>query len=235
VTSGAGSVRARSEPGERSARRSPWRVVPIVVLAVSACSRGPSTLAPVTGVRLRADTVFYDAAGSTRPEWLVSMRSAARRAGVAAPYLAHTEWQTRWSYASARPSPLGCAPQAPLIEVTIRYIMPRLPSESGVARDDMMEWQRHSVSLWRHEEGHALRALRAAAEMRDSLASVRAPRCDMLPGAATRAIAAVMAKYRALQAEYDTRSAHGARQGAILLLPGTTRLSTDTTYRDTIP
>jgi predicted secreted Zn-dependent protease len=210
-------------------------VLLIVLLGATACSRGPSALGPVTGVRLRADTVFYDALGSTRREWLVSMRSAARRAGVAAPYLAHTEWQTRWSYASSRRSPLGCAPQAPLVEVTIRYIMPRLPADSAVAPDDMLEWQRHSVSLWRHEEGHAIRALRAAAEMRDSLTSVRAPSCDVLPGAASRAIAAVMAKYRALQADYDTRTAHGARQGAILLLPGVARLATDTTYRDTTP
>ncbi len=206
-----------------------------MLLGAAACGTPSTTLPSAAGVRLRVDTAFYDAAGSTRLEWLASMRVGARRAGVAAPYLAHTAWQTRWSYASSRRSADGCRPQSPLVEVTIRYTMPRLPSDSGVAPDDTREWRRHSVSLWRHEEGHAVRALRAATEMRDSLATVRAPSCDALPAAATRAIAAVMNKYRALQADYDLRTAHGARQGAVLLPSGIARLSTDTTYRDTLP
>jgi predicted secreted Zn-dependent protease len=181
------------------------------------------------------DTTFYRTDGLTRRQWLASMRAGAQRAGVNVPFLAHTEWQTRWSYASSRNSGRGCAPISPMVEVTIRYTMPRLASDSGVALEDMLEWRRHSASLWRHEEGHAARALRAAAEMRDSLWALHTPGCAALQPAASRAIAAVMAKYRALQADYDARTGHGARQGAMLLLPGVARLPVDTTYRDTLP
>ena len=220
-------------PTSRIPRRS-YSILTALLVAIG-CGPSRSSLPSSPGVRLVVDTTFYDAEGVTRRQWLASMRAGAQRAGVSAPYLAHTEWQTRWSYASARSTALGCAPQLPLVEVTIRYTMPRLGSDSGVAPEDILEWRRHSTSLWRHEEGHAARALRAAAEMRDSLWTLHTPSCTALQSSASRAITAVMAKYRMLQADYDTRTGHGARQGAMLLLPGIARLSMDTTFRDTIP
>jgi predicted secreted Zn-dependent protease len=186
-------------------------------------------------VRAVVDTTFYDADGVTPRAWLVSMRAAALRAGVRPPYLANTSWQTRWSYATSRITARGCEPRQPVVEVTIRYTMPRLVSDSGVALEDMLEWRRHSISLWRHEEGHALRALRAATEMRDSLARFRTPTCAALQSSVARAMDAVVLKYRALQDAYDARTAHGSRQGALMIMSGAARLPVDTTYRDTLP
>ena len=210
-------------------------IVMACLLLVSACGPPVTSLPSAPGVRAVVDTTFYEVEGVTRRQWLASMRPAAQRAGVPAPYLAHTEWQARWSYGTSRSTARGCEAQLPVIEVTIRYTMPRLGSDSGVAPDDVLEWRRHATSLWRHEEGHALRALRAATEMRDSLYRIRAPTCASLPSTVSRAMDAVVLKYRALQEAYDSRTIHGARQGAVLIPPGMTRLSVDTTYRDTIP
>ena len=201
---------------------------------LTACVSSTSTLPSTPGVRAVVDTTFYETGGVTRRQWLASMRAAAARAGVRPPYLAHTAWQTRWSYGASRATTLGCEARLPVIEVTIRYTMPRLASDSGVSLEEMLEWRRHSASLWRHEEGHGLRALRAATEMRDSLSRLRAPDCEALRLVAARAMDAVMRKHRALQDAYDARTAHGARQGAALMLPGM-RPPVDTTYRDTMP
>ncbi len=199
------------------------------------CSPSASTLPALVGVRSRVDTTYYEADGQNRREWLVSMRIAARSAGVPAPYLAYTSSQTRWSYASSRMTPRGCTPNVPLIELTIRYTMPRLVGDSTVTNEERQEWRRYLVSLWRHEEGHAVRAKREAAEVRDSLTHARAPSCGALGASVSRAQISVRDKHRALQVRYDSLSRHGARQGAMFILPGVTQVPVDTTYRDTIP
>jgi predicted secreted Zn-dependent protease len=188
----------------------------------------------VPGVRSVVDTTYYDAEGSDRRQWMSSMRANARRAGVSPPYVAYTRTQARWTYTSSRSSTGGCQTSLPAVEVNIRYIVPRLVADT-VDEEDMLEWRRYLVSLWRHEEGHGIRALREASEMRDSLSSVRTTSCAALNASVNRALDAVSRKYRRLQNEYDTRTGHGARQGAILLMPGAVRLAIDTTYRDTIP
>ena len=207
----------------------------VVAIAMHGCSPSTSTLPAVVGVRARVDTTYYEAEGRGRREWLASMRTAARQAGVPAPYLAYTSSQTRWSYASAKMTPRGCTPSLPLVELTVRYTMPRLVRDSAVAEEDVREWRRYLVSLWRHEEGHAIRAMRESAEVRDSLIHARAPSCSVLGPSMSRAQDAVRRKHRALQVRYDSLTRHGASQGALFILPGVTQLSVDTTYRDTMP
>ena len=77
--------------------------------------------------------------------------------------------------------------------------------------------------------------MRESAEVRDSLRRARTPSCGALGSSISRAQAAVRTKHRALQVRYDSLTRHGARQGALFILPGVTQLSVDTTYRDTIP
>jgi predicted secreted Zn-dependent protease len=220
--------------GERSTTAR-YRFVAAVLAVAVACGPSTASLPSVAGVKATVDTSYYDAEGVTRRQWLASMRASAQRAGIRVPFLAHTSWQTRWSYATSRSTSMGCEARLPGVEVMIRYTMPRLVSDSGVAPEDVLEWRRHMTSLWRHEEGHAIRAMRAATEMRDSLAHFRAPSCGALQSAVSRTMDAIVQKYRGLQDAYDARSGHGARQGAILLLPGMARLTVDTTFRDTVP
>lgn len=80
-----------------------------------------------------------------------------------------------------------------------------------------------------------MRAVRESAEVRDSLTRARTPSCGALGTSVSRAQAAVRSKHRALQVRYDSLTRHGARQGALLILPGVTQPPVDTTYRDTIP
>jgi Predicted secreted Zn-dependent protease len=137
------------------------------------------------------------------------MRDAAEensRNARGAPYIGHTTWQSHWSYASSAVTALGCQAQSPSVELTIHYLMPRLASDSGVAPEDLLEWRRHAISLWRHEEGHALRAVRGAAEMRDSLSRLRADDCTALRSSIPGAMDAVLFKYKALRDRYDAQT-----------------------------
>jgi predicted secreted Zn-dependent protease len=212
-----------------------WRSAVFGLALAAGCGPSPSALPSTPGVRATVDTIYYGTEGVTRAQWMASMRIGARRAGVPAPFLAHTAWQTRWTYGSSQLTARGCEARQPSVDLTISYTMPRLASDSGVAREDLAEWRRHLTSLWRHEEGHGLRAFRAAREMRDTLAHVRAPSCGALPMLLARSMDALLQKYRALQEGYDARTGHGSRQGAMLIPSGNVRLAADTTFRDTLP
>ena len=189
----------------------------------------------VPGVRISVDTTFYDATGTTPREWLVSARRGAAAAGVRVPYLANTSWTAGWSYPSSRVTSFGCGAQNPQVGLRIRFSMPRLLADSAVSTEDRMEWLRFMHSLWAHEEGHALRGVHAAAEIRDSLQRIHAESCTALSPVLSAAAGRVIEKYTLLQARYDERTQHGARQGALIILVRGARLATDTTYRDTLP
>lgn len=210
--------------------------VTLGLAALTTAGGQPATLLPHdVGLRIVIDTVFYEAEGRERRQWVRSMRAGAQRAGLRAPYFAYTRSQATWSYASSRSGGAGCAARLPIVELSIRYTMPRLVADSAIAEEDVLEWRRYVTSLWRHEEGHALRAYREASEMRDSLVRLRAPSCAAMNATVARVMGAVERKHRALQQAYDTRTRHGARQGAVLLMPGVTRFPLDTSYRDTEP
>jgi predicted secreted Zn-dependent protease len=189
----------------------------------------------VPGVRIAIDTTFYDATGTTPREWLASARRNAATAGVRVPYLANTGWTTRWTYPSSRVTSIGCETQFPMVTLDIKFVMPRLVADSVVSTEDRVEWLRFLHSLWTHEAGHALRGVRAATEMRDSLQRIHTESCTTLSPTVGEAVRKVLAKYSILQASYDERTQHGARQGAMIIPVRGARLAVDTTFRDTLP
>src|SRR5688572_16452387 len=126
------------------------------------CAWTAEALPPVPGVRAIVDTAYYEIDARERRQWMSAMRVGARRAGISPPFVAHTRTQARWRYTGSQSATGGCQARSPAVEVTIHYLMPRLVADT-VDEEDMMEWRRYLVSLWRHEEGHAVRALREAA------------------------------------------------------------------------
>ena len=205
-----------------------------LVGACASSSGSTSNLSLPAGLRVHVDTVWYPVRGATRRDWLASARASAEVAGVPRPFIAHTSSSMRWSYASSQSTPRGCAARSPLIEVDVQYVIPQLHPDSTASSDDLQEWERHTRALWRHEEGHAVRALRAGTELRDSLLVLRTPTCAELSPAITRATTQVLTRYRLRQVEYDERTQHGVRQGVVLRMPGS-RMPIDTTFRDTLP
>ena len=204
----------------------------IAALAL-ACGQ-PSTVPSLPGVRVAIDTTYYDAAGTTPREWLLSARRGAASAGVRVPFLAHTGWSTRWTY-TTHGSTYGCEARYPVVVLAISFIMPRLVVDSVVSTEDRVEWLRFMHLLWTHEEGHAQRGVRAAAKLRDSLQRTQTATCALLATSVNAATRKVLAKYASLQTSYDERTLHGARQGAMIIPDRGARLAVDTTFRDTVP
>lgn len=203
-------------------------------LVVASCGT-PSSVPTPFGVRSHVDTVFYDIDGVTPRMWIASIGVEAERAGVPAHHQAQTTWSSRWSYAATRMGRSQCEAVNLLVEASIRFTMPRLRSDSLVSAEGRAEWKRFSTSLWAHENGHALRAMRAAGLQLDILRHLRTSACLEFPMQAQREPNAVRARYDLLDREYDERTRHGVRQGTMLIVDPRRPLAVDTTYRDTIP
>ena len=194
-------------------------------------SRG--ALAPVAGVALVVDTTLYEVAGRTPREWRVFLRENGQKA-TGTSYSAFTRSNVRYEYRT-RLTTRGCEGKFPRLAVSVQYIMPHRMRDSLVAPALEDEWSRFSRFLWRHEEGHAARAVRAADEMADSLRHLVTPACDSYGAVAARMWTAISRKYTALQVAYDERTRHGVTQGAVLPSVDVIRIPIDTTARDTLP
>jgi predicted secreted Zn-dependent protease len=208
-------------------------MLPLAAIACGGLGAATSTGPSAGAARVRTDTTFYDVTGRTPRDWLVAMHANAPAAGVRPPFQALTEWFTRYSYPSSRLTPRGCAAVAPQVELQLRFYFPRLRADPGTDSAAVGEWARYERALHRHEDGHAARAARAAAELADSLALVRTPSCGQLGPRLADVSRAITARYSALQAEYDEQSRHGARQGTVLRTRPAAPL--DTTYHDPGP
>jgi len=184
-------------------------------------------------VRVVIDTTYYRVEGRTRREWQASWTINGPRAGLSSTAIATTGWKVRWSPGPLTLTPAGCVASAPEVGVTIHYKMPHLVPAPETSSDDVREWRRYLESIWRHEEGHGIRALREGVEMRDSLNWMRAPTCVELQRRLSSSLGAVREKYNALQDAYDVRHKADHRLGNVVL--PRTGLWVDTTFPDTLP
>jgi predicted secreted Zn-dependent protease len=207
-----------------------------MVLAALALGCGGSrvdTVPSPAGVHTQTETAYYPVAGADARVWRASMFLSARSAGVDAPFAAQTSWRVQWSYASTRASGVGCEVVSPTVELDVRYIMPQLVPDSAGSPEDRAEWHRYLAALWTHEKGHALRGAHAAAAIRDELRHIRVGSCALMAAETRRVTDATIAKYRASDKEYDERSKHGARQGAMLVVDPHHPVLIDTSFVDT--
>ena len=79
-------------------------------------------------------------------------------------------------------------------------------------------WTSFLEALRRHEEEHKEHGLKAAREIETVVLAVKpASNCEDLGAAANAAAEAIVAKYQALDEEYDRKTDHGRNQGATLL------------------
>jgi predicted secreted Zn-dependent protease len=127
---------------------------------------------------------------------------------------ARTEWKVQWSFGTM--SVDGSYRLRSLeTKTTITYTLPRWApgAESSKALRD--HWARYSAAIRTHEEGHARIALVAAGEMRRRINALpEAPTARSLEKQINDTADKVVAEYREIEAAYDSKTTHGASQGA---------------------
>lgn len=118
--------------------------------------------------------------------------------------------RTVWSYATRwRGGPGGaCLAETAVVTVQITVTMPDLVDPDRLGRDDRTAWSRYLAALEVHEGNHARIANLGAERMQEAMRA--ASSCETMQAAGRQVSADVAAASR----EYDSRTRHGATEGA---------------------
>ncbi|MFN7147004.1 MAG: DUF922 domain-containing protein [Myxococcota bacterium] len=170
-----------------------------------ACAHAPPGPAEAPPALERAEVHWFDLEGRDRIELLEScLRDCPRdEQGVAVASL--TTWQLRWGWQRAPVEP--CAVASTSVDAMVSVALPRWDPPADADPALVVEWEAWHTRLRRHEQGH-VDVVHAFAH--DAEARIAAAGCAGVDAAG----AALMAGLRQAQADYDTATASGHRQGA---------------------
>ena len=132
-------------------------------------------------------------------------------------YSGRTRWDIQWKL---RPEQQGtrCSMKDAAVAVGIAQTLPKWRGENQGAAGLKARWSKFIEALQRHEQGHKEHGLKAAREIEAAVLAVKpASNCEDLEAAANTAAQAIVAKFQALDQEYDRKTDHGRSQGATLL------------------
>ena len=132
-------------------------------------------------------------------------------------YAGRTRWDIQWKFGHQQQG-TTCSMRDVAVAVGIAQILPRWRAEDKGAAALKGRWTKFMEALQRHEDGHKERGMRAGKEIEAAVLAVKpASNCEDLEVAGNAAAEAIVAKYQALDEEYDRKTDHGRNQGATLL------------------
>jgi predicted secreted Zn-dependent protease len=167
------------------------------------------------GLTLSTRNVYYRITGRTADD----LRAQMSRRGptdyfTGKRYDAFTNWTFSWWYHD-RVSAGECRFTSTEVELDLKYTYPRWRRPPGVSTSLVASWNRYLKALRNHESGHGVIAIGVARKL---LADIRAlaprPSCRKLEAAADVLGAGAIERANKVEAAYDTRTDHGATQGA---------------------
>jgi predicted secreted Zn-dependent protease len=174
-----------------------------------------NTAGPPTAARAAESLVttvqneFYQVAGKSADEVRADMNQ--KRKGN---YDAVTSWDIRWSF-QARKEATGFNLQDVRVTVKITTLMPSWSGE-GANRDDLLLWNRYIEALQEHEQEHSDNALKIARDIYEALNSQETkPTLTKAQSEGNNTGYRLLEKLRKLDGDFDSRTSHGATQGAV--------------------
>ena len=166
---------------------------------------------------LRWVTNYYSITGSTLGEIRQSLLQS-RPWRIQSTVDAMTDWRIEWQ-STVTPSNGACRCDSFATKTTITNTLPgwRPPTNAPPALTNA--WVRYFKALAEHEAGHAQLALAAAAELHQRIGDLGEARdCPAMKKKINDLARQVLDDYRKRDKEYDQRTAHGVKQGAVLRL-----------------
>jgi predicted secreted Zn-dependent protease len=132
-------------------------------------------------------------------------------------YAGRTRWDIQWKFRHEQ-NGTTCSMKDVAVAVGIAQTLPRWRGEDKGAAALKARWTKFLDALQRHEDGHKENGLKAGRQIEAAVLAVKpAGNCEDLEASANAAAQAVVAKYQALDEEYDRKTDHGRGQGATLL------------------
>jgi predicted secreted Zn-dependent protease len=129
-------------------------------------------------------------------------------------YYGDTHWNAHWDFRWNSDASGRCRLTSVQVSLRTEILLPRL---RGADSRQAAAFERFVTALRRHEMGHYEHGRQAAAEIeRELLALPPAASCAMLEAQANQGAQRSIARYAAMDAQYDRETGHGSTQGARL-------------------
>lgn len=128
-----------------------------------------------------------------------------------------TRWDVQWKFRHQQQGTV-CAMKDVAVAVGVAQTLPRWRGEEKGAAALKARWTKFLEALRRYEDGHKEHGLKAAREIEATVLAVKpASNCEDLGVVADAAAQAIVAKYQALDEEYDRMTDYGRNRGVTLL------------------
>ena len=129
-------------------------------------------------------------------------------------YYGHTHWDAHWDFRWNSDASGRCRLTSVQVSLRTEILLPQL---RGADSRQAAAFERFIVALRRHEMGHYEHGKQAAAEIeRDLLALPPASSCAALEAQANQGAQRSIARFAAMDGQYDRETRHGESQGARL-------------------
>jgi predicted secreted Zn-dependent protease len=190
----------------------------LLLLPSSALALGQSSIAyPQQGLTVNTRTVRYQIQGDTSEvlrEQMKQLGMIDERTGIR--YGGFTNWYYRWR-TNYRFSSGKCRIKSAAIRLDLKYTLPRWWASSSASPELASEWNRFLAALRGHENGHGALAITGGRTMLKKLRGLAPSNsCSALTAAAKRTFVRENERIKTIETAYDTRTDHGATQGATL-------------------
>ncbi len=131
-------------------------------------------------------------------------------------YAGRTRWDVQWKLRYLQQGTL-CTIKEATVAVGVAQTLPQWRGEPDGAAALRAQWQSFMAALVRHENAHRDHALKAGKEIETAILVVKpAGNCEDLGLAANAVAEAILAKFQALDLQFDRKTDHGRNQGAAL-------------------
>lgn len=166
----------------------------------------PATKAAVAGSAPRGVALsYYDIQGNDFETLLAALNATGG-------FHAKAEWKLSYAYTPKRAG-RACSANPVTTQLELTMTMPRWNPPPGASPALFARWQRYTAALRKHEDGHLDIGRAFEDELKRSLAVI-SERCEKLEARVKGIFELLLEKHRALDAEYDRKTAHGRTQGA---------------------
>ncbi|MEO8156780.1 MAG: DUF922 domain-containing protein [Betaproteobacteria bacterium] len=173
---------------------------------------------PVAGEPLvRLQTSYYYIDGPSATVLAAQLDQSGPVGADGTHYAGRTRWDIKWQFRHEQKDAI-CSMTEAAVYVGIAQTMPKWRGESRGVPGLKALWSKFIDALQRHEDGHKEHGVKAGREIEAAVLAVKpASNCEDLAAAANAAAQGIVAKYKALDADYDRTTNHGRSQGATLL------------------
>lgn len=171
---------------------------------------------PGPGLHVFEADSIYEIRGRSYDDLLAEMRRKGPGVDDIGTRLGVHVAQWRWSYeyrtggADAR-----CRVTDASVVLRSVIVLPRWVDRAGAVREVARAWPRFVDALVTHELGHRARSRTLGVRLWQSLLGLQAETCDALGTLLSETAARIVEEGEAAQLDYDRRTEHGVRQGAV--------------------